>query len=260
MWSVPCAGHWAPGGPVILPGRTATEGWGQAGNRVRRRPKPASERGLCNCGPVACRAVLRPGLLRERPSARGFLSMSSSQPFSTHGCRASGARGGQAALRGGAAGRISPSGNPWSRSGTWLSLCQWSRGALCTRLCASCCHCWRAGQGTGRLRPGQPGQGRRGPGRTRAVELSKPKSKVLASGSRAPGTPPAHWPWPGSDLRPRSASPVPPLAQQRPPAGSPPGFPAVVVHSSSGGCLVAVRFLGQDLGPPGSSLSSLLTC
>ena len=36
-------------------------------------------------GAAACWAVQRPGPLRECPSAHGFLSMSSSQPFSTHG-------------------------------------------------------------------------------------------------------------------------------------------------------------------------------
>lgn len=148
------------------------------------------------------------------------------------GCGASGAPGGQAALRGGAAGQVSPSGDSQSRSGTWLSLCQRSQGALCTWLCVSCCCCWRAGQGTGQLQPGQPGQRRRGPGRTGAEESSgagqspSPRSCIQAPECRAH---PSHRPWAAwevtSDPNPASL-PVPPLAQQRVPCGKPSRIPS----------------------------------
>ena len=148
------------------------------------------------------------------------------------GCGASGVPDGQAALRGGAAGQVSPSGDPQSRSGTWLSLCQRSQGALCTWLCVSCCCCWRAGQGTGRLRPGQPGQQRRGPGRMGAEESSgawqspSPRSSIQAPGCQAH---PSHRPWAAREVTsdPNPASlPISPLAQQRAPCRKPSRIPS----------------------------------
>lgn len=80
--------------------------------------------------------------------------------------------------------------------------------------------------------------------------LAEPKSKVLDSGSRAPGTPlPRALGSAGSDLRPR------PRLAPRPSSRSAEGPLREALQDSQrwlcthqGGCFVAVRLLGQDLG------------
>ena len=163
------------------------------------------------------------------------------------GCGASGVPDGQAALRGGAAGQVSPSGDPQSRSGTWLSLCQRSQGALCTWLCVSCCCCWRAPAWA--ARPAAAGAWENGC-RREQWSLAEPKSKVLDPGSRVPGTPlPPALGCAGSDLRPQ-----PRLAPHLSSRSAEGPLQEALQDSQrwsctpQGGCLVAVRLLGQDLG------------
>lgn len=180
-----------------------------------------------------------------RPSARGFLSMSPSQPFSTHGMWGFwGSR-----WLSSSPGRCGRAGQPVGRSTEqeWHLVeplptvpgCR-SRLALCQLLplLESWPGDWAALAWA--AKPAAVGAWENGC-RREQWSLAEPKSKVLHSGSRAPGTPlPRALASAGSDLRPRPR--LAPRPSSLSAAGSPPGFRAVVVHSSGGlprcpGCL-----------------------
>lgn len=171
MSCVPGAGlrtSQAQGGPVSCQGRMATERARvrTKSGRIQGQKVSVILRGLSNCG--ACGLLScpqRPSLLRDRPSACGFPSMSLYNPFGTPGRLCS--RVGLALC--------GPS------SGQWRLVDQaWHlveplpviRGPLCAWLCASQCCDGIAGQGAGRHWPGQSGHGQLEPGRMGSKEDS----------------------------------------------------------------------------------------
>lgn len=218
-------------------------------------------------GAAACWAVQKPGPLRECPSTRGFLSMSSSQPFSTHGMwgfwgsRWPSSSPGRCGRAGQPIGRLTE--QEWHLveplptvpgCPLYLALCQlllllesWPGDRAAPA--------WAA-------RPAAAGAWENGC-RREQWSWAEPKSKVLHSGSRVPGTPlPPALGCMGSDLRPQ------PCLAPRPSSRSAEGPLWEALQDSQrwscthqGGCLVAVRLLGQDpgcLAPPCPACSDRL--